>query len=109
MDSVFTVLDYSDATSVSGAEAVYFYNKDISSGIPIPGEGSPKTVENGDKFHGAVVDENGHIDVYTNVDYFIGGADDDTFLSVEMDLINSMLCGQMTKVIPLTVEAVKTH
>ena len=49
-----------------------FYNSDISSGIPVPGETNPVTVENGDQFHGAVRDENGHIDVYTNVDYFIG-------------------------------------
>ena len=37
-------------------------------------------MENGDQFDGAVIDENGHIDVYTNVDYFIGTGADDTFI-----------------------------
>ena len=80
VDSVFTVLDYSDELSDSPAEGVYIYNSDISSGIPIPGVANPTTVENGDQFHGAVRDENGHIDVYTNVDYFIGTGADDTFI-----------------------------
>ena len=35
VDSVFTVLDYSDELSDSPAEAVYIYNSDISSGIPV--------------------------------------------------------------------------
>ena len=37
-------------------------------------------MENGDQFDGAVIDENDHIDVYTNVDYFIGTGADDTFV-----------------------------
>ena len=36
VDSVFTVLDYSDELSDGPVEAVYIYNSDISSGIPIP-------------------------------------------------------------------------
>ncbi|MDC3093072.1 hypothetical protein OA410_03680, partial [Paracoccaceae bacterium] len=80
VDSVFTVLDYSDEHSRGPAEAVFFYNGDISSGIPIPGETDPIMVENGDQFDGAVIDENGDIDVYTNVDYFVGSAEDDVFI-----------------------------
>ena len=80
VDSVFTVLDYSDELSDSPAEAVYIYNSDISSGIPIPGQANPTIVENGDQFDGAVIDENDNIDVYTNVDYFIGTGADDTFV-----------------------------
>ena len=87
-------------------EGVYIYNSGISSGIPVP-PGEATNSENGDQFDGAVIDESGDIDVYTNVDYFIGTRADDTVK--DLNLINLMLCGLKMTVIPLMVEPVMTH
>ena len=50
------------------------------SSVTLPGTTSTVTVENGDYFHGLVLLDNGDVDVYRHVDYFIGTDDDDTFI-----------------------------
>ena len=76
-EPIFTVLDYSSAPSDSNAEAVVIHN---SGTVPTAVENLIAQNNKIDDIDGAVIDDNGYIDVYTNVDYFIGTAADDTFI-----------------------------
>ncbi len=72
--SVFTVLDYS---SVSNDFGVDIHNEGLVSNVPLGT--SAVTIENAENYDGAVLLDNGDVDIYRNVDYFIGTDDDDNF------------------------------
>ena len=77
VDSVFTVLDYSSSPSDGAAVGVDIDNSGVISTKVADHIAEDNRI---DGIDGAVIHDNGHIDVYTNVDYFVGTAADDTFI-----------------------------